>query len=63
MAHAALESLYQRQVRVLGLVLNSIRPTSLDYYYYYKYKDYYAAAPSPRKDRAKDKKKESTSGS
>ena len=42
-AHSALESLYQRQARVLGLVFNSIRPSTLDYYYYYKYKNYYKA--------------------
>jgi polysaccharide biosynthesis transport protein len=40
-ARAALEALYQRQVDVLGLVFNAVRPTSSDYYYYYKYKDYY----------------------
>ena len=45
-AHSALESLYQRQVRVLGLVFNSIRPSTLDYYHYYKYKDYYAKVPA-----------------
>jgi capsular exopolysaccharide synthesis family protein len=54
-AHAALESLYQRQVRVLGLVFNAIRTSSLDYYQYYKYKDYYA---SSRHDAAKNGKKE-----
>jgi len=40
-ASAALELLYQRQVRVLGLVFNAVRPTSVDYYYYYKYHEYY----------------------
>jgi len=40
-ARASLESLYQRQVRVLGLVFNAVRPGSVGYYYYYKYKDYY----------------------
>jgi polysaccharide biosynthesis transport protein len=44
-ARASLESLYQRQVRVLGLVFNAVRATSVDYYYY-KYKDYYKAYPS-----------------
>ena len=39
-ARASLESLYQRQVRVLGLVFNAIRQGSVDYYYY-KYRDYY----------------------
>ncbi len=57
-AHAALESLYQRNVRVLGLVFNAIRPSSLDYYYY-KYKDYHPSSPDSRKGRAKDGKKES----
>lgn len=41
-ARAALDSLYQRQTRVLGLVFNSVRTSSVDYYYYYKYKDYYS---------------------
>ncbi len=45
-ARASLESLYQRQVRVLGLVFNAVRPSSADYYYYYKYKDYYRPHPS-----------------
>jgi Mrp family chromosome partitioning ATPase len=44
-ARASLESLYQRQVRVLGLVFNAVRPSSIDYYYY-KYKDYYRAHPT-----------------
>jgi len=39
-ARAALYSLYQRQVRVLGLVFNSARPGFEDYYYY-RYKGYY----------------------
>ena len=45
-ARAALGLLYQRQVRVLGLVFNSVRPTAVDYYYY-KYKDYYKTYPAP----------------
>lgn len=45
-ARAALELLYQRQVHVLGLVFNGVRPSSVDYYYYYKYKDYYKAYPT-----------------
>jgi Mrp family chromosome partitioning ATPase len=57
-AHAALESLYQRQVRILGLVFNAIRPSSLDYYYYYKYKDYYGSSVASRKEEAKRGKKE-----
>jgi capsular exopolysaccharide synthesis family protein len=44
-AQAALQLLYQRQVRVLGLVFNAVRPRSGDYYYYYKYKDYYKSYP------------------
>ncbi len=45
-ARAALESLYQRQVDVLGLIFNAVSASSVDYYYYYKYKDYYATYPS-----------------
>jgi capsular exopolysaccharide synthesis family protein len=45
-ARAALELLYQRQVNILGLVFNAIRPSSVDYYYYYKYKDYYKPYPA-----------------
>ncbi len=45
-ARAALDLLYQRQVRVLGLVFNAVRTTSGDYYYYYKYKDYYKPYPT-----------------
>ncbi|HWV99150.1 MAG TPA: polysaccharide biosynthesis tyrosine autokinase [Candidatus Acidoferrum sp.] len=45
-AHAALDLLYQRRARVLGIVFNSVRPRSTDYYYYYQYKDYYASYPS-----------------
>ncbi len=44
-ARAALELLYQRQVRILGLVFNAVRPGSGDYYYY-KYKDYYHQYPT-----------------
>ena len=45
-ARAALELLYQRQVRVLGLLFNAVRPGTGDYYYYHKYKDYYHRYPS-----------------
>ena len=45
-ARAALELLYHRQVRVLGLIFNAVRPSSVDYYYYYKYKDYYKSYPT-----------------
>jgi capsular exopolysaccharide synthesis family protein len=44
-ARAALELLYQRQVRLLGLVFNAVRPTSVDYYYY-KYSEYYHNYPT-----------------
>jgi len=42
-ARAALEMLYQRKANILGVVLNSVRATSGDYYYYYHYKDYHKA--------------------
>ena len=42
-ARAALDMLYQRKARVLGLVFNSVRATGSDYYYYYRYRDYYKA--------------------
>lgn len=45
-ARAALELLYLRHVRILGLVFNAVRPTSADYYYYYKYKDYHHSYPA-----------------
>ncbi len=57
-AHAALDSLYHRQVKILGLIFNDIRVSSLDYYHYYKYTDYYTGIPSSRKKAAKDKKEE-----
>jgi polysaccharide biosynthesis transport protein len=44
-ARAALDLLYQRQVNVLGIVFNAVRPSSSDYYYYYKYEDYYRSYP------------------
>jgi capsular exopolysaccharide synthesis family protein len=46
-ARAALELLYQRQVRVLGLIFNAVRSTNRDYHYY-KYKDYYVKYPAPQ---------------
>jgi capsular exopolysaccharide synthesis family protein len=45
-ARAALDMLYQRKARVLGLVFNSVRATASDYYSYYRYRDYYKAKPS-----------------
>ena len=44
-AQASLEALYQRQVRVLGLVFNAVPASSVDYYYRYKYY-YYTPYPS-----------------
>ena len=38
----ALNSLYQRQVNVLGLIMNCV-DTELPDYYYYRYPKYYAA--------------------
>jgi Mrp family chromosome partitioning ATPase len=40
-ARAALDRLYQRKARVLGLVFNSVHAKAGDYYYYSRYKDYY----------------------
>jgi capsular exopolysaccharide synthesis family protein len=40
-ARAALDMLYQRKSRVLGLVFNSVRASSGDYYYYHRYDYYY----------------------
>ena len=45
-ARAALDMLYQRKARVLGLVFNSVRATGSDYYSYYRYRDYYKAKPA-----------------
>jgi capsular exopolysaccharide synthesis family protein len=45
-ARAALNMLYQRKSRVLGLVFNSVRTTGSDYYYYYRYRDYYNTDPA-----------------
>ena len=38
----ALNALYQRQVNVLGLILNCV-DTEMPDYYYYRYPKYYAA--------------------
>jgi succinoglycan biosynthesis transport protein ExoP len=40
-ARAALEMLYQRKARVLGVVFNSVRASARDYYYYGRYNQYY----------------------
>ena len=47
-ARAALDMLYQRKSRVLGLVFNSVRATGSDYYYYYRYRDYYKTDPAKK---------------
>jgi capsular exopolysaccharide synthesis family protein len=44
-ARAALESLYQRDVTVLGLAFNAVQANCSDYYYY-RYRDYYAGSKS-----------------
>ena len=44
-ARTALDMLYQRNARVLGLVFNSVRASAGDYYNYYRYRDYYSSAP------------------
>jgi len=54
-ARTSLDLLYQRQVRVLGIVFNAVRPSSVDYYYYYKYKDYYKTYPTGAKKAEKVK--------
>jgi len=43
-ARAALDTLYQRQARVLGVVFNAVRASAGEYYYY-RYKDYYKSYP------------------
>ncbi|PWU20884.1 MAG: hypothetical protein C5B50_02995 [Verrucomicrobia bacterium] len=43
-ARAALDILYQRRVKVMGLVFNAVRPTTADYYYS-KYSEYYRTYP------------------
>jgi len=55
-ARAALDMLYQRKARVLGLVFNSVRATASDYYSYYRYRDYYKAEKSEKTDRTKPAK-------
>jgi capsular exopolysaccharide synthesis family protein len=48
-ARAALDMLYQRKSRVLGIVFNSVRATGSDYYSYYRYRNYYADKTKPAK--------------
>jgi len=40
-ARAALDLLYLRKTKILGLVFNGVRSSGGDYYYY-KYKEYYS---------------------
>lgn len=55
-ARAALDQLYARNARILGLVLNAVRPSTNDYHYnYYKYKNYYRL-PEAEKGRAAQSK-------
>ncbi|MEI9962789.1 MAG: polysaccharide biosynthesis tyrosine autokinase [Limisphaerales bacterium] len=42
-ARTSLDMLYQRKARVLGLVFNSVRPSTGNYYY--RYQDYYSTPP------------------
>jgi capsular exopolysaccharide synthesis family protein len=44
-AHAALDLIYMRKVKVIGLVFNAVRPNAGEYYYY-RYKDYYIQQPA-----------------
>lgn len=46
-AHAALDLLYHRRARVLGIVFNGVHPRSADYRYYYQYAEDRAADPLP----------------
>jgi capsular exopolysaccharide synthesis family protein len=52
-ACAALDLLYRRQVRVLGIIFNAVRPSNADYYSYNAYRDAYqlslreASEPKP----------------
>jgi Mrp family chromosome partitioning ATPase len=40
-ARAALDLLYQRKTKIMGVVFNAVRARASEYYYYH-YKDYYA---------------------
>jgi Mrp family chromosome partitioning ATPase len=42
LVHNSLSAMYQRQVNVLGLILNAV-DTEMPDYYYYRYPKYYAA--------------------
>lgn len=47
-ARAALEVLYQRGIKVLGLVFNAVEPSGGEYYYY-RYHEYYVTNPKADK--------------
>lgn len=49
-ARAAIDLLYQRNVKLFGLAFNAIRQDSSEYYYY-KYKSYYADVDGKKKRR------------
>ena len=58
-ARAALDALYHRQVKVLGVIFNAVPSASPDYYYYI-YRDYYH--PSKQKAKAAKVEKAATRG-
>ena len=47
-ARAAMDLLYQRQAKLLGLVFNGVRPNSAEYHCY-RYSDYYRPYPEAQK--------------
>jgi succinoglycan biosynthesis transport protein ExoP len=48
LARKALDALYQRQAKVLGLVFNRVQTRARDYYHY-KYSEYYGSRPKTEK--------------
>lgn len=44
-AKAALDLLYLRRIKVMGLVFNAVRPSASEYYYY-RYAEYYTTPPA-----------------
>lgn len=44
-ARAALDLLYLRRIKVMGLVFNAVRPSASEYYYY-RYTEYYTQDPA-----------------
>jgi Mrp family chromosome partitioning ATPase len=53
LARQALNALYQRQVNVLGLIVNRLNPHQRSYYYY-KYAEYYADTGKRRSRRRRE---------